>query len=139
MEMAGSWSAYWYNGYIYSTEISRGLDVLELLPSSQLTQNEIDAAKLVKLAYQNVQDQQRLTWPATFVVARAYLDQLERSHGLAVNRISAARAALASAELSRGGRRGTLTTLATQLDRDARSASDAAKVRALAAVVRGIR
>jgi hypothetical protein len=138
MEMAGSWSAYWYNGYIYSTEISRGLDVLELLPSSQLTQNEIDAAKLVRLAYQNVQDQQRLTWPATFVVARAYLDQLERSHGLVADRIGAARSALASAELGRGGRRATLTTLATQLDRDARSASDAAKVRTLAAVIRRI-
>jgi len=139
MEMAGSWSAYWYNGYIYSTEISRGLDVLELLPSSQLTKNEIDAAKLVKLAYQNVQDQQRLTWPATFVVARAYLDQLERSHGLAADRIGAARSALAGAERGRAGRRATLATLATQLDRDARSASDAAKVRMLAAVVRGIR
>lgn len=139
MEMAGSWSAYWYNGYIYSTEISRGLDVLELQPSSQLTQNEIDAAKLVKLAYQNVQDQQRMTWPATFVVARAYLDQLERSRGLAASRISAARAALASAERARGGRRAALNTLVTQLDRDAGSSSDAAKVRALAAVVRGIR
>src|SRR3989442_8344671 len=139
LEMAGSWSAYWYNGYIYSTEISRGLDVLELRPSVQLTQNEIDAAKLVKLAYQNVQDQQRVTWPASFVVARAYLDQLERSHGLAADRIGAARSALASAELGRAGRRATLTTLATQLDRDARSASDATKVRTLAAVVRGIR
>ena len=139
LEMAGSWSAYWYNGYIYSTEISRGLDVLELRPSAQLTQNEIDAAKLVKLAYQNVQDQQRVTWPASFVVARAYLDQLERSHGLAADRIGAARSALASAELGRAGRRATLTTLATQLDRDARSASDATKVRTLAAVVRGIR
>jgi hypothetical protein len=43
--MAGSWSAYWYNGYIYSSEIGRGLDVLELAPSALLSQNEIDAAK----------------------------------------------------------------------------------------------
>ena len=139
LEMAGSWSAYWYDGYIYSTEISRGLDVLELQPSPLLTQNEIDAAKLVKLAYENVQDQQRLTWPASFVVARAYLDQLERSRGLAADRIGAARTGLASAERASGaGRRTTLTTLATQLDRDAARASDAAKVRALAAVVRRI-
>ena len=137
LEMAGSWSAYWYNGYIYSTEISRGLDVLELQPSAMLTQNEIDAAKLVKLAYQNVQDQQRLTWPASFVVARAYLDQLERSRGLAVDRIGAARSILASAERrSRDARRSMLTTLATDLERDAASAAEAAKVHALAVVVR---
>jgi hypothetical protein len=140
MEMAGSWSAYWYNGYIYSTEISRGLDVLELQPSAQLTQNEIDAAKLVKLAYQNVQDQQRLTWPATFVVARAYLDQLDRSRGLAADRIGAARSILASAERrSRDARRSMLTTLATDLERNAASGADAARVRTLAAVIRGIR
>jgi hypothetical protein len=139
LEMAGSWSAYWYNGYIYSTEISRGLDVLELQPNAQLTQNEIDAAKLVKLAYQNVQDQQRLTWPPSFVVARAYVDQLERSRGLAADRVSAARTALANAERASGpARRTSLNTLATQLERDAGTASDAGKVRTLATVVRRI-
>src|SRR5713101_2968842 len=132
LEMAGSWSAYWYNGYIYSTEISRGLDVFELQPSALLTQNEIDAAKLVKFAYQNVQDQQRATWPASFVVARAYLDQLERSKGLTTDRIGAARSILASAETrSRDARRTMLTTLATDLERDAAKAADGAKVRAL--------
>jgi hypothetical protein len=137
LEIAGSWSAYWYNGYIYSSEIMRGLDVLELQPSPLLTQNEIDAAKLVKLPYQNVQDQQRLVWPASFVVARAYLDQLERSHGLAADRLGAARMDLASAERARGAdRRRALATLATQLDRDAATAADGAKVRALAGAVR---
>jgi hypothetical protein len=140
LEIAGSWSAYWYNGYIYSTEIMRGLDVLELQPSALLTQNEIDAAKSVKFSYQNVQDQQRATWPASFVVARAYLDQLERSRGLATDRIGAARAILANAEQrGRDARRSTLTTLATDLERDAASSSDGAKVHALADVVRGIR
>src|SRR5204863_6001679 len=120
LQMAGSWSAYWYNGYLYSSEIGRGLDVLELQPSALLTQHEIDAAKLVKLTYQNVQDQQRLTWPASFVVARAYLDQLERSKGLSADRIRAVRTAPASAERATGAGRSTaLTTLATQLDRDA--------------------
>jgi len=139
LEMAGSWSAYWYNGYIYSTEISRGLDVLELQPSALLTQNEIDAAKLVKVAYQNVQDQQHMTWPASFVVARAYLDQLERSRGLAAGRIGAVRTALASAERATGqGRRAALATLATGLERDAASAVDGAKVRVLAGVVRAL-
>jgi hypothetical protein len=134
LEIAGSWSAYWYDGYIYSSEIGRGLDVFELQPGPLLTQNEIDAAKLVKVASQNVQDQQRLTWPASFVVARAYLDQLERSHGLTADRISVSRTLLASAE--RTASRSALTSLATQLDRDASRSSDAGRVSALAAVVR---
>jgi hypothetical protein len=139
LKMAGSWSAYWYNGHIYSSEIARGLDILELQPNALLTQNELDAAKLVTLAYQNVQDQQRLTWPASFVVARAYLDQLERSKGLAAERITAVRAALGNAEsLPVTKRRTTLNALSTQLGRDAGSAADGAKVRALAAVVKDL-
>jgi hypothetical protein len=139
LEMAGSWSAYWYNGYIYSSEIARGLDVLELQPNALLSQNEIDAAKLIKLAYQNVQDQQPLTWPASFVVARAYLDQLERSKGLAADRISAARTALANAERAKGGKRASsLNSLATQLDKDASTAPDGPKVRTLASAVKGL-
>src|SRR5213593_1217398 len=85
---AGSWSAYWYNGYIYSSEIARGLDVLELVPSGLLSQNEIDAAKLVHFDYLNVQDQPKLVWPASFAVARAYLDQLARSNGLAPDKVA---------------------------------------------------
>src|SRR5947207_3066706 len=85
---AGSWAAYWYNGLIVSSEIGRGLDILELQPSPLLSQNEIDAAKLVHVDYQNVQDQQRVVWPASFVVARAYVDQLERGKGLAASRVA---------------------------------------------------
>src|SRR5580765_8208525 len=84
---AGTWSAYWYNGYIYSSEIARGLDVFELEPSGLISANEIAAAKLVHLDYFNAQDQPRMTWPATFVVARAYVDQLERSSGLPALRV----------------------------------------------------
>jgi len=136
LEMAGSWSAYWYNGYIYSTEIARGLDVLELQPNALLTQNELDAAKLVKVSYQNVQDQQRLTWPTSFAVARAYVDQLERSKGLPADRIGATRTMLASAERTTSRR--ALTSLATQLDQDATRSRDAKRVLALAAAVRAL-
>ena len=118
---AGSWSAYWYNGYIVSSEIARGLDILELQPSGFLSQNEIDAAKLVHFDYLNVQDQPKLVWPASFVVARAYLDQLARSNGLAPDKVAAARSALARAErLSGPQRRDALTQLATQLNPDSR-------------------
>jgi len=118
---AGSWSAYWYNGYIVSSEIARGLDILELQPSGFLSQNEIDAAKLVHFDYLNVQDQPKLVWPASFVVARAYLDQLGRSNGLAPDKVAAARSALARAErLSGPQRRDALTQLATQLNPESR-------------------
>jgi len=139
LEGAGSWSAYWYNGYIVSSEIARGLDILELQPSAFLSQNEIDAAKLVHFDFLNVQDQPKFVWPASFVVARAYLDQLARSNGLAPARVAAARDALARAEKLPGpGRRDALTLLATQLNGDASSAADGAKIRTLAATVTGL-
>ena len=133
---AGSWSAYWYNGYIISSEIARGLDIFELTPSGWLSQNEIDAAKLVRFDYLNAQDQQKIVWPASFVVARAYLDQLARGNGLAPARIAATRDALQRAERMAGQQRKTaLTQLATQLNGDAAAAPDAAKVRMLAGAV----
>ena len=134
---AGSWSAYWYNGYIYSSEMARGLDVLELVPSAHLSQNEIDAAKSVRTARFNPQTQQRVVWPSSFAVPRAYLDQLERNNGLAGERIAAARAALDRAERAPStGRRAALTALASELEQAAGGARDAARVRALAGAVR---
>jgi hypothetical protein len=133
---AGSWSAYWYNGYIVSSEIARGLDILELQPSAFLSQNEIDAARLVHFDFLNVQDQPHLAWPASFAVPRAYLDQLARSNGLASDRVSAARDALARAEqLSGQERRAALRDLAAQLNGDSQGAADQAKVRTLVAAV----
>ena len=133
---AGSWSVYWYNGSIVSSEIARGLDILELTPSALLTQNEIDAAKLVHFDYLNVQDQPKLVWPASFVVARAYLDQLERTNGLAAPRIAAVRKSLSAAEKAAGmARQSALAALATELHKDATAASDQAKVHLLAGTV----
>ncbi|MFQ5702950.1 MAG: LVIVD repeat-containing protein [Gemmatimonadales bacterium] len=137
MRMGGSWSAYWYNGVIVSSEIARGLDIFELKPSGFLSQNEIAAAKSVKLEYLNTQGQPKFVWPATFALARAYVDQLERSTGLSANRISSVRRALADAEKASGAKTGkALATLATKLDGEAGRSFDAAKVRKLAAAVR---
>ncbi len=61
--LGGPWSAYWYNGEIYASEIARGLDIFELEPTNHLTQNEIDAAKTVQVAELNVQNQQRIVFP----------------------------------------------------------------------------
>jgi hypothetical protein len=92
--LGGSWSAYWYNGHIYSSEISRGLDILELVPSSSLTQNEIDAAKSVRYSELNVQNQQKINWPKNKSAALAYIDQLERSKSLTSAEISDLRQAV---------------------------------------------
>jgi hypothetical protein len=136
MKMGGSWSAYWYNGVIVSSEIARGLDVVELTPSGLISQNEIDAAKSVHFDELNVQDQPKLVWPPSFALARAFLDQLERSNGLAPGRISSARSALSSAEGTMGqGRRDALNKLASQLKGDASGARDGAKVQKLATAV----
>jgi hypothetical protein len=136
---AGYWSAYWYNGVIVTSEIARGLDIFELAPSGFISQNEIEAAKSVHLDYFNTQGQPRFVWPASFSLARAYVDQLVRSKGLGAGKISAARQALDGAEKASGAaRREALTHLATQLDGDAGGAPDAAKVRTLAGAVKNL-
>jgi hypothetical protein len=137
--MGGSWGAYYWNGYIYSSELSRGLDVFELQPSEFLSQNEIDAAKLVGIDEYNPQAQPRITWPAAFPVVRSYLDQLVRNRGLPAARTTAIATALNTAERAAGAaRRDQLNRLATQLDRDANGATDVARVRAMAAAVRDL-
>src|SRR5262245_50091040 len=136
MMMGGTWSAYWYNGVIVSSEIARGLDIYELVPTPMISENELAAAKTVRLPYWNTQDQQMLKWPQTFVLARAYLDQLERSKGLTADQIKSARATLASAERrSERDRKAPLTQLASQLNAAAGSSSDQAKVKMLATTV----
>ncbi len=139
MRMAGSWSVYWYNGVIVSSEIARGLDIFELTPSPYLSQNEIDAANTVKLDYLNAQGQPQFVWPATFSLAKAYVDQLVRSNGLPAARIATVRQELASAErVSGAARRDALTNLATALSRDASNARDSRKVRMLEEAVRDL-
>src|SRR5690606_39822506 len=96
-------------------------------------------SKLVRFDEFNPQLQPRIEWPASFVVARAYVDQLERGRGLSADRIAAVRGALDRAEREGGEqRRATLTALAAELERDAAGSKDAARVRALTAVVRDL-
>jgi hypothetical protein len=136
--MGGSWSVYWYNGVIVSSEIARGLDIFELTPSPMLTQNEIDAAKTVKLDYLNTQGQPRFEWPATFALARAYVDQIQRGNGLSVSRLTTVRNQLAAAEAANGtARRDLLNALAGGLDSEATGA-EAAKIRTLVTTIREI-
>jgi len=137
--LGGDWSAYWYNGNIYASEIARGLDVFELTPSKLLTQNEIDAAKSVRVPDLNVQNQQKIEWPANLVVAKAYVDQLSRSEALPANQIASLR--------KRSRRRvfphepeklAKLQHMAPSLEKSAATAktpADASRIRALAEIL----
>ena len=139
MVMGGSWSVYWYNGLIVSSEIARGLDIFELVPSTFLSENEIAASRSVRLDYLNAQGQPAFEWPATFALARAYVEQLERAEGLSASRIASVRKELAEAENASGAaRQEALTKLSTALNGEAESAGDAAKVRMLASTTRDL-
>jgi hypothetical protein len=130
--MGGSWSVYWYNGSIVSSEIARGLDVAELVPTQYISQNEIDAANTVHLDYLNAQGQPQLSWPPSFALAKAFVDQLERKKCLSADRISAVRQSISNAERATGPQRhNALTQLATSLDADAGNSCDAPKVKTL--------
>lgn len=138
--MGGSWSAYWYNGHIYSSEIARGLDVFELTPSKFLTQNEIDAAKSVQVAEFNVQNQQRITHSNKLVVAKAYVDQLERSNSVSSEQIVALRDAINKAEGSNMNKKDVkkLKSFASGLEKNAANANaaDSSRMRALAGILK---
>jgi hypothetical protein len=139
--LGGEWSAYWYNGYIYGSEIARGLDVFQLTPTKFLTQNEIDAARTVQVADLNVQDQQKIEWPANLVVAKAYVDQLSRSQALSAHRIAKLRKTIHSAETSHMNQNSMakLNGMAPSLEKSAASAktpADSARMRALADVLK---
>jgi hypothetical protein len=140
----GFWSAYWYNGYVYGSEMARGFDVLRLTPSEHLTQNEIDAANLVRFEEFNPQHQPQMEWPASFVVARAYMDQLARSGALAGDRATRLASEVTAAERMAAGARRTaaLQRIATQVEGQAGGASlapaDAERMRSLASTLRAI-
>ena len=128
----GSWGAYYFNGRIYSSEIARGLDIVELTPTADLSANEIAAAKLITWTEYNPQSQPKIEWPAAFPVVRSYVDQLQRDNGLAAARITAINAALNAAEQQSGSARKTaLNRLASEVDKDIAGAKDSAKVRTM--------
>ena len=139
--LGGEWSAYWYNGYIYGSEIARGLDVFELTPSVYLSQNEIDAAKSVRVSELNVQNQQKIEWPSSLVVAKAYLDQLSRSQALPAKQIASLQKAIKTAESSHMNKSkvAKLQGMAPSVEQSAASAktpADSARIHALADILK---
>ena len=138
--LGGDWSAYWYNGHIYASEIARGLDVFELTPTKFLTQNEIDAAKTVRLDELNVQDQQKMEWPRQLIVAKAYVDQLSRSQALPKGQITKLQEAIQGAERSHMNRSkmAKLKEMAPSLEESSaksKNPADSTRMHALAEVL----
>jgi hypothetical protein len=142
----GYWSTYWFNGNIYGAEIARGIDVFRLVPSEYLSQNEIDAAILVRSTEFNAQQQPKVVWPATSVVAKAYLDQLNRSKSIDAERSKAIVAALDKLDRFRSSKDNgaaatldQLTSLAGQIEKEASAATgrDEMRLEALAETLKG--
>ena len=137
--IGGSWGAYYWNGLVYSSELARGLDILELLPTDKLSANELAAAKLVHMDQYNPQSQPKVVWPAAFPVVRSYLDQLVRDNGLSSARTTAIASALNAAEQQSGAaRKASLTKLASQVDGDVNGARDAKRVRAMSQAIKDL-
>ncbi|MCU0237994.1 MAG: hypothetical protein MUC29_01015 [Pyrinomonadaceae bacterium] len=135
--LAGSWSAYWYNGSIYSAEIARGLDIFELTPTKYLTQNEIDAAKTVQVNQLNVQTQEKLVWSKKLIIAKAYLDQLERSNGLPSEQITSLRKSIEKAETTKNGEKlKKEVSLLEKTAKTTKNASDAHRLKGLADIMK---
>ena len=143
--LGGFWSAYWYNGHIYGSEIARGIDIFALTPSEYLTQNELDAAMMIRTEELNTQEQAKIVWPAAMPVARAYLDQLTRSKALQPERARAVKTAIDRGDSIRTGKErnaaevlAQLDAVVSQLESDAGSASgrDAMRIKSLAETIK---
>jgi beta-mannanase len=131
--MGGQWSTYWYNGYIYGSEIARGLDVFQLVPSKFLTQNEIDAANTVHYEYLNVQDQPQVTYEKNMIVAKAYIDQLARGTSVPADKLAMLSAAIDAKNTK------VLKQASGMLEKGAGSAAtpaDATRMKALAEILK---
>ncbi len=131
--IGGEWSVYWYNGYLYGSEIARGLDVFKLVPSKYLTQNEIDAANQIHFDELNVQNQPQVKWPPTMLTAKAYIDQLARGTSVSADKLAALKAAIDKKDTK------TLKAMAASLDKDSASvtnAKDAERMKAIAAIIK---
>jgi hypothetical protein len=128
---AGYWSTYWFSGYVYGSEMARGLVLFRREPSAHLTRYELEAALTVRVVEQNTQLQRKVAWPAVPAVAHAYLDQLARSRALPDARTDAVRRAV-----NRGDRTAR-AAVAKELEGEAerRAGVDAQRLRALAATI----
>ena len=136
LEVGGSWSIYWYNGVIVNSEIARGLDIFELIPSDFLTENEIAAANTVQMDYLNAQGQPMMEWPPSFALAKAYVDQLDRDRELDMESLTYLRNRLNEAENETGSDRNELLAeLALEIEAMTQRSANNRKMSLLAGAV----
>ncbi len=136
LEVGGSWSIYWYNGVIVNSEIARGLDIFELIPSDFITENEIAAANTVQMDYLNAQGQPMMEWPPSFALARAYVDQLDRDRELDMESLTYLRNRLNEAENEAGSDRNELLAeLALEIEAMTQRSANNRKMSLLAGAV----
>jgi len=139
LQTGGNWSVYWYNGNLVSSEIARGLDILELKESPFITKNEIAAAMTVHMDVFNPQGQPKIIWPATYELARAYTDQLARDQGLSREFIGNLRQELYKSEKKDDNRkREILVSLADETETKIRQSSEPDKVKLLVDTLRDL-
>lgn len=137
LETGGSWSIYWYNGVLVNSEIARGLDIFDLLPSGFLTENEIEASKTVSMDYFNAQGQPMFRWPPSYALARAYTDQIGRNRELDSERLTQVRERIDNAEKAAGNQRAEiLSSLAGELESMASESANREKVLKLAGILK---
>ncbi len=98
INLGGLWSTYWYNGYIYGTEIARGFDTFGLVANAQLTANEIEAASEIQLDQFNSQLMSELVAAPSFAVVLANLDQVVRAGDIDTKTADKVRQAVDKAE-----------------------------------------
>ena len=137
----GYWSAYWYNGHIIGSEMQRGLDVFELIPSPAISQNEIDAARSVKFDFlPTCRTSRRFVWPATFAPRRSYADCASSGGTVStLEKFQRCAADSKSAEgMSGGARRDALSALATKVQGFVSGAGDQERVQWLATSIKDL-
>ena len=113
-----------------------------MTPSKFLTQGEIDAASQVHVNELNVQNQQQITWPANFVVARAYVDQLSRSQALSSKQVASLSKLMPGNNGSQASAKDLekLNRMSAEIEAEAGSTKDAAdakRLHALANILKG--
>jgi hypothetical protein len=130
---------YWYNGVIVNSEIARGLDLFKLTPSPFMTENEIAAANTVQWEYLNAQGQPKIYWPATFHLAKAYVDQLDRDGELTDAEITEIRQSIARAEMANERKQaGMLEDLSESVAAKVANSANPTKVAALAEALKNL-
>jgi len=122
------------------------MDIFKLLPTANLSQNEIDAAIQWRATEFNAQNQPLVKFEPTSAVARAYLDQLNRSKGISPARAKAVTDGLSKVDELRTGKERnaaaaieSLEAVAAQLATDAKAAQgrDAIRLQALSDTLKG--